>query len=302
MSLIRKLAVIIVLVTLSMSGNAMSTDKKAVKEYNKALESVRKGKPDKAEKWLLKALKRDASFYEANFELGKLYYSQNKLDEAKASFSKAYEQGGKKAIECLDYLYMVETKKNNLDGRVKYALMKVKVLGADATLNDVGRVDVLAVNYAQNGQLEKASGLYNQLLKLRPDYSYAYLNLGKIYLMSHQSSKAYPLFQKAVDNGVDNAEIDYRLGGYLHDQKKYDKALPLLERAAKTPGMREKALPMIINCYIELKKYPEAIEQCQAFLKEFPSNKLTKPVQETIEKIRKRMKQEADLKAKKKKK
>ncbi len=298
MSLIRKLAVIIVLVTLSLSGNAMSTDKKAVKQYNKALEYVKKGKPEKAEKWLLKALKRDTGFYEANFELGKLYYDQDKLDEAEASLKKAYAEGGKKAIECLDYLYSVETKRNNIEGRAKYALKKVEVLGADATLNDVGRVDVLAVNYAQSGQMEKASGLYNELLKLRPDYTYAYLNLGKIYIMSHESSKAYILFQKAVDNGVDNPEIDYRLGGYLHDHKKYDKALPLLARAAKNPQMREKALPLIINCHIELKQYPEAIEQCQTFLKEFPSNKLVKPVQETVEKIQKRMKEEADLKAK----
>ncbi|PJB77771.1 MAG: hypothetical protein CO090_08200 [Acidobacteria bacterium CG_4_9_14_3_um_filter_49_7] len=302
MSLIRKLAVIIVMVTLSLSGNAMSTDKKAVKEYNKALESVKKGKLEKAEKWLLKALKRDASFYEANFELGKIYYTREKLDEAEASLNKAYEQGGKNAIESLDYLYSVETKKKNLDGRVKYALMKVKMLGADATINDVGRVDVLAVTYAQNGQMEKAGALYNQLLQLRPDYTYAYLNLGKIYMISHQSSKAYPLFQKAVDTGVDNPEIDYRLGGYFHDQKNYDKALPLLNKAAKTPEMRENVLPLIINCHLELKQYPEAIESCQAFLKEFPSNKLTKQVQETVEKIRKGMKEEAEIKAKKGKK
>jgi tetratricopeptide (TPR) repeat protein len=302
MSLIRKLAVIIVMVTLSLSGNAMSTDKKAVKEYNKALESMKKGKLEKAEKWLLKALKRDASFYEANFELGKIYYTQEKLDEAEASLNKAYEQGGKNAIESLDYLYSVETKKKNLDGRVKYALMKLKALGPDATINDVGRVDVLAVAYAQKGQMEKASALYNQLLQLRPDYTYAYLNLGKIYLMSHQSAKAYPLFQKAVDAGVDNPEIDYRLGGYFHDNKKYDKALPLLNKAAKNPEMRENVLPLIINCHLELKQYPEAIESCQTFLKEFPSNKLTKQVQETVEKLRKGMKEEAEIKAKKGKK
>ncbi len=298
----RKLAVVMVMVTLSMSGNAMSTNKKAVKQYSKALEYAKEGKLEKAEKWLLKALKRDASFYEAHLELGKVYYNQEKLDEAKAQLSTAYKQGGKDAIESLDYLYSVETKKNNLDGRVKYALMKVKVLGADATLNDVGRVDVLAVAYARNRQMEKACELYKQLMELRPDYSFAYLNLGKIYMMTHHGSKAYPLFQKAVDNGVDNPEIDYRLGGYLHDHQKYDKALPLLNRAAKTPELREKALPLIINCHIELKQYAQAIEQCQIFLKEFPSNKLTKQVQETVEKIRNRMKEEAALKAKESKK
>jgi len=302
MSFMRKLAVVIVMAALSMSGNAMSTDKKAVKQYNKALESVKDGKFEKAEKRLLKALKRDANFYEAHLVLGKVYYNQNKLDDAEAQLNTAYKQGGKNAIEALDYLYSVETKRNNMDGRVKYALMKVQVLGADASMNDVGRVDVLAVTYAQNRQMEKAQNLYMQLLKLRPDYGYAYLNLGKIYMMTNQGSKAYPLFQKAVDNGVDNPEIDYRLGGKLHDDGKYEKALPLLQRAVKSPQMREKTLPLVVNCYLELKQYPNAIEQCETFLKEFPSNKLTKQVQETVEKIRKRMGEEAALKESKAKK
>ena len=294
MSLLRKLAVVIVMITLSMSGNAMSTDKKAVKQFSKALESAKDGKLEKAEKLLLKALKRDANFYEAHMELGKIYYSQDKLDEAEAQLSTAYKQGGKDAIESLDYLYSVETKKNNLDGRVKYALMKVKVLGDDAALNDVGRVDVLAIAYAQKKQMEKAAKVYRELLALRPDYTFAYLNLGKIYMMAHQGAKAYSVFQKAVDNCVDNPEIDYRLGGRLHDKNEYDKALPLLNKAVESPEIREKALPLVINCYLELKQFSRAMEQCQAFLKEFPSNKLTKQVQETVEKIRKRMKEEAE--------
>lgn len=298
MSLIRNLVVVILMVTLSMSGNAMSTDQKAVKQYNKALGYVKDGKPDKAEKWLLKALQRDAKFYEANLVLGKIYYNQEKLDDAAAQLEAAYKLGGKDAIEALDYLYSVETKKKNLDGRVKYALMKVKVLGEDAALNDVGRVDVLAVTYAQKRQMEKAAELYNQLLVLRPDYTFAYLNLGKIYIMTHQGSKAYSLFRKAVDKGVDNPEIDYRLGGKLHDDKKYNKALPLLNKAAESPEMKEKALPLVINCYLELRQFPQAMEQCQIFLKEFPSNKLAKQVQETVEKIRKRMEEEAEQKTK----
>ncbi|NOZ13950.1 MAG: tetratricopeptide repeat protein [Acidobacteria bacterium] len=289
MSFFRKLVIAVVLVVVTVGGNAMSTDKKAVKEYNKSVEYVKAGKLDKAEKHLLKALKRDGTFYEAHLELGKIYYSQNKLDDAATQMQAAYNAGGKKAIEALDYLYAVETKKNNLDGRVKYALMKVKDLGKDATIHDIGRVDALAVAYAQNRKMSEAEALYEKLMTLRPDYAYSYLNLGKIYLMTGQPAKAYPVFQRAIDNGVDNAEIDFRLGGELHDRQQFKKALPLLAKASKDPKYRQEVLPLLINCNLKLKHFPEALEECRSFLKEFPASKLAGSVQKTAEKLQKKI-------------
>ncbi len=289
MSFFRKLLIAVILVVITIGGNAMSTDKKAVKEYNKSLEYVKAGKLDKAEKHLLKAMKRDTAFYEAHLELGKIYYSQGKLDDAATQMQAAYNAGGRNAIEALDYLYAVETKKNNLDGRVKYALMKVKLLGKDATSQDVGRVDALAVAYAQNRKMSEAVALYEKLMTLRPDYAYSYLNLGKIYLMTGQPAKAYPVFQRAIENGVDNTEIDFRLGGELHDRQHFKEAQPLLVKASKDPKYRQEVLPLLINCELKLKHFPEALEECQAFLKEFPKSRLTGSVQKTAEKLKKKI-------------
>ncbi len=299
MSVLRKLAVVIVMVTLSLSGNAMSTDKKAVKEYNKALENIKKDKLEKAEKYLLKALKRDANFFEAHQELGIVYYKLDRMDEATAQLTTAFKLGGKNAVDSLEYLYAIAKRSNNLDSEVQYAVMKVKTLGRDATVKDVGRIDALAIAYAQNNQLDKAVALYNQLIELRPDYAYAYLNLGKIYMMEHKEAKTRAIFEKAIENHVDNTQIDFILGGMLHDAKAYKKALPVLNKAAKNQRFRENVLPLLINCYIELKQFPQALEQCQTFLKEFPSSKLTQSVRQRAEKIRNKMKGGANQNKKK---
>lgn len=292
MSVIKNLAVIAVMLSLTISGNAMSTDKKAVKQYNKALESVKDKKFEKAEKWFLKALERDSGFYEAHLELGKLYYSENKLDQAKTQLDMAYKEGGKNAIEAVEYLYGVATKENKLNDRAKYALEKVEAMGDKASANDVGRVDVLAVKLAQAGQFEESKTLYLKLIALQPTYSYGYLNLGKIYLVTHEPQKAYALFQKAVDNSVDNAEIDFSLGGKYHDDKEYKKAVPLLEKAVNAPSTRKATIPMLINCYVELKYYPNALEYCNTFVKEFPDDALASQVKDTAMKIKEHMKAE----------
>ncbi len=283
----KKAAMGVIAVMFVVSAHAMTEDKKAKKYFLEGYEAMQAGDLEKGEKEFLKALERDPSFYEAHLEYGRLLAQMSRYDDAKKQLAEAQKLDPEGGLKAVGLLYAVAREENNLEEQAKYALEKLEILGDEAKDNDVGRVDALAIEFVKAGNMKRAEEIYRKLIELQPGYAYGYLNLGKSFFMANQKDKGIEVFEMAVDAGVDNTELDYLLGTIYHDDKAFDKALPLLKKAAEEQRFRKNVYPMLINCYISGEDLEEAKATCEAYLNEFPAAENRKAVEDRLAKIEK---------------
>lgn len=286
MSAWKKMALAVLVCVFAVTAQAMTENKKAKKYFMKAIEIVQKGNLEKAEAQFTKALEQDPGFYEAYLEYGRMLAQAGRYDESKTQLKKAMELSPEDDLTALGLLYAVAREEKDMNAQLSYTIRKLELLGDKATPNDIGRVDALGVAFAQAGDMEKAESTYRKLIELKPDYSFGYLNLGKIFLfMKKDQEKAISVFEQAVEQGVDNEEMDYILGMLYHDAKKFDAALPLLQKSMNKADFRKDALPMVINCQITLEDLEGAKASCETFLNEFPAADSRKAVEDRLKKI-----------------
>lgn len=270
-----------------LTAHAMTEDKKAKKYFLEGYEAMQAGDLEKGEKEFLKALERDPSFYEAHLEYGRLLAQMSRYDDAKKQLREAQKLDPEGGLKAVSLLYAVAREENDLDEQTVYALEKLEMLGDEATDNDIGRVDALAIEFVKAGNMDRAEETYRKLIELQPDYAYGYLNLGKAFFMTNQKDKGLAVFEMAVEAGVDNPELDYLLGTIYHDGKEFETALPLLKKAAVEPRFRKNVYPMLINCYISGEDLENAKATCEAYLNEFPAAENRKAVEDRLAKIEK---------------
>ena len=70
----------------------------------------------------------------------------------------------------------------------------------------------MGVYFASHGQTEAAIKLYKDLIKTRPDYMEARLNLGNLLLMQGQVNAAIQQLQAALQLNPNNAGVYNNLG------------------------------------------------------------------------------------------
>lgn len=274
-------------VMFALIAHAMTEDKKAKKYFLEGYEAMQAGDLEKGEKEFLKALERDPSFYEAHLEYGRLLARMSRYDESKEQLRQAQKLDPEGGLKAVGLLYAVAREENNLEDQAKYALEKLEMLGNEAKDNDIGRVDALAIEFVKAGNMARAEGIYRKLIELQPDYAYGYLNLGKAFFMMNQKDKAVAVFESAVAAGVDNVTLDYLLGTIYHDDGAFEKALPLLKKAAEQVEYRKNVYPMLINCYISGEDLEGAKTICEAYLNEFPAAENRQAVEDRLAKIEK---------------
>ena len=262
--------------------------KKAQKYYDKAVEYFKAGKFGKAESKLLKAIDKDPNFAEAYLMLAKVYAKTGKLDKCEEYAKKAYELDNKNP-ESIELMYELAAYHKNKAGMEKYGLELLKLKGKNASNREIGRMEQLAIQYFQMGNLKKAEEIYEKIMEYKPDYTYAYLNLGKIYIAMKDYKKARSIFEKGIKAGVDNEDIDYILASmYCNEFKEYDKAIPLLEKLINSNSKYKKdAYSYLINACKETKNIDKGIRVCEKFIKQYPNDKLTPEVKKRLEQFKK---------------
>lgn len=75
--------------------------------------------------------------------------------------------------------------------------------------------------------------------------------------------EAEPLLSEAKKLDSSNSEVDYLLGGALHNQHKYKQAAPYLETALKLDPTHDETIISLANCYFNLEQYNKAIPLIQ---------------------------------------
>ena len=286
----RKLFLLLGIVLLSINVSfAGSTVKKAQKYYDKAVEYFNAGKFGKAESKLLKAIDKDQNFTDAYLLLAKVYAKTGQIDKCQQYASKAYELSNGKNPEALELMYELAAYNKDRKGMEKYGKEMLQLKGKNASKAEIGRMEQLAVQYFQMGNMKKAEEIYEVIMKNKPDYTYAYLNLGKIYIAMKDYNKAKTVLERGVKAGVDNDDIDFILASmYCNEFKDYKNAIPLLEKLIKNNSKYKKdAYSYLINACKETDSIDKGIEVCTNFIKEYPGDKLAPEVKKRLEQFKK---------------
>ncbi len=105
----------------------------------------------------------------------------------------------------------------------------------------------LGVSATQVGELEKAKSYYLKALELRPNYSFALINMAGTILQNEG---------KIIEemNGLGNSAADNKRYDELKEQRKkmYEEALPYLERASETAPDNVEVVRTMMNMYSQL--------------------------------------------------
>ncbi len=280
------LGILLLSISVSFAG---SQNKKAQKYYDKAVEYFTAQNYGKAESKLLKAIDKDPNFSDAYLLLAKVYAKTSQIDKCQQYASKAYELTNGNNAEVLELMYELAAYNKDKKGMEKYGFELLKLKGQNATRTEIGRMEQLAIQYFQMGNMKKAEQIYETIMQAKPDYTYAYLNLGKIYIAMKNYNKAKTVLERGVAAGVDNEDIDFILASmYCNEFKEYKKAMPLLEKLINSNSKYKKdAYSYLINACKETESLDKGIEICTNFIKEFPEDKLTPEVKKRLEQFKK---------------
>ncbi|MNJ92505.1 lipoprotein NlpI [compost metagenome] len=139
--------------------------------------------------------------------------------------------------------------------------------------NDVKALNALAMYQYKKGRFDLAKYLLSKAISASPRMSELYSNMGIVQLALSENREAVKSFRKALEINNDDAVAAANLGSIYVLEKDYTKAQVVLETAYKR-GVRD---PRVLNNYaIALtagKKYDKAADLYKTILKEQNNNR-----------------------------
>ncbi|XP_013791998.2 transmembrane and TPR repeat-containing protein CG4050-like, partial [Limulus polyphemus] len=91
-------------------------------------------------------------------------------------------------------------------------------------------------------RLEEADALYQEVIKLRSDYTGAYLKRGDFLMKINRTKEAEAMYEQALQFDTHNPDLYHNLGVLLVDQRKSQEALAMFNRALDIDPDHEKSL------------------------------------------------------------
>jgi putative PEP-CTERM system TPR-repeat lipoprotein len=164
------------------------------------------GKPEQAERILQKVVAEDASHLDAYELLGRLYFSQNRIDRA----IEQYEALGQHSPRPTGPRTMAAMLHEARGDRVRARQSYEAIVAADARAGIAA--NNLAWIYAEDGKLDEAlrlARIAQEQLRRRPEGEDT---LGWVHLKKGQISEAIAAFNRAIERAPSNAIYHYHLG------------------------------------------------------------------------------------------
>ncbi|HGY55896.1 MAG TPA: tetratricopeptide repeat protein [Caldithrix abyssi] len=205
---------------INLAGNGISASEKRLLDFKitssiKAYESfvrgyMENGKPRPRPEVVIglfrKAIREDARFWEAYYNLGITYFNDHKYNDALRQFNKViqalpdfekpyygrgliYERQKKYDLAIADFKKVTEFNSN--DYKSFYYLGKISV---------------------RKKQYKEAAKYLKKANTINPDYAPAYYEMGNIYYNQGKYRQAIPHFRKATELDADNANYHRKLG------------------------------------------------------------------------------------------
>jgi predicted O-linked N-acetylglucosamine transferase (SPINDLY family) len=158
-----------------------------------------------AENLLIKSIKLRDGYYEAIFNLGNLYRKTYKFDKAISLFNdckKIYDQDH----ELYNSLGLCYQKKRNYKLAIDYFNIAIKIKpDAHQIYNN------LALAYFELKKFSEALNLFDRAIEMNPNFAEAYYNAGNIYRETKRYDKAKANYEKALLINKDFYQCYYNL-------------------------------------------------------------------------------------------
>ncbi len=188
---------------------------------------------------------------------GSIYFQRGYLDQAEASFRQALrdDPASAEALYGLGSVYLKQEK--NPEARENFErATKLPASYPDTLANSWNNLGLLAT---REGRTIEAIPYFQEALKLNPDHLIALENLGNAYRQQKKWDDARILLERAVAVGPGDPEANYSLGMVFAQLNDNDRAYEYLQRALKfRPGYPE-ALNNLGVLYLRTGRRDEAV-------------------------------------------
>ena len=129
-----------------------------------------------------------------------------------------------------------------------------------------------AIKNHQEGKIDVAQDLYNQVLKINPNYSQALYNLGTIFIGLKKYQKAKEYYEKAIEINPSYADALNNLGTIFLNSQEYQKAKEYYEKAIEINPSYADAYYNLGLTYNKLKEFQKAKECYEKAIEINPNN------------------------------
>ncbi|HKZ52927.1 MAG TPA: tetratricopeptide repeat protein, partial [Candidatus Acidoferrales bacterium] len=180
----------------------------ALKAFSQGEEMRAKGRHPDAIPFYQRAIELDPNFAVAHARLGTVYGNLGQSELARAHRVKAFELRDR--VSELERLYITAHYFNSVTGEIEKARQTYE-LWKQTYPRDFTPPNNLAVIYDQLGQYDKAVEAAREALALEPNHALPYVNLGFSYLNLGKFDEAKAIFQKSVQQQLDDAFTHFGL-------------------------------------------------------------------------------------------
>ena len=228
------------------------TDPSCKRELKSAIESIQRGKFEKAEKILLQITSRDPKNFDANHMLGVVSTELNKFEQAEKFFKTSLSINARYPSLYKNYGFFL-TRAQQFDKAIEQFNIALRLLPNFALVySDRGN----ALEKLQ--RLDEAIADYNRAIALAPGIFGFYHNRGNAFLGKKQFSQALSDFKRAIELNPNFADAYCGHGDVLAVLKRHEEALAAYEKAlALKPDLAEAWLGRG-NVFRELKRFDDA--------------------------------------------
>ena len=180
-------------------------EEQVIRLYNQAVEEQTKGNLDQAEKFYLRVIVLDNSFYLARYNLAKIYLDKRILDKAVSTLESLLKdsESNKKPMDNW-LLYSVQNMLASiyyLGGDFNSALRMFKSLIKEKP--DYALYYNIALVYEKVGSIDDAKKNFKKAISLNPDFPDAYFHAGFLDLITKKKKNAIDGFKKVIELAPD---------------------------------------------------------------------------------------------------
>ncbi len=282
-------------------NNEVIKKKTAVEIFKSVYEEVIKNEPKKAFKKINKIVKKDKSYFPAHIIRAEILTNLEDYDQAESEFETAIEleadsplpymfrgkyyvkmQNPINAVE--DFTRAIQLDQGSAINHFERGFVRCLQKKYDSAIKDFETAVKVypswekstavfeafhnrGVSLLQNGSNRNAIKYFSRAIKIRPDYSNAYINRGTAYKKIKKYDKAISDFSYCIQKEPGHESAYYNRAMTNYDRGQYQKSIDDLETSLGFNSRNLTTLIKLGQCYSKLGEHSKAVVQFDKVLK-----------------------------------
>ncbi|MGD0088971.1 MAG: FkbM family methyltransferase [Planctomycetota bacterium] len=226
------------------NDSAASSNAQAMSLFHTALELQNKNQLEEAVECYHKGLALFPAAWQAQYNLGLIFYKQGRFQEALACYLRALEFAPNEA-DILNNIGVIHKGFCHYDEAIKYYLLAIEKRPNFAqACNNVG------VALEELGRYDEALTYYRRCQEVDPDFPDCHNNIGVVHKMQYRFAQAIECFRRAVQLNPEFGEAYSNWGTVVRDQGDNEGALVLFTKSVELKPRSDLASNVLftLNC------------------------------------------------------